>query len=429
MKAHDYSASGNYFVTLCTLKRSLRTACALTMLAVFSCPGGAAELGGAKLGSWSGCLSLPGDWYSSAEAVRIAENVVAFQRPCGGWSKRTGFLLGTYTPEELERALKPERTRARIHDGVGCKEHSHSSSTFDNNATTTEIRYLARVFAATGDGRFREACLRGIDYVLEAQYDNGGWPQNYPNTAQYGGHITFNDDAMIGVMRVLEKVAIGDPRFDFIDADRRERARAAFEKGIDCIVKCQIEVGGRLTGWCQQHDATTLEPRQGRIYELPSISGFESISIVRFLIGLEEPSPEVIAAVEGAVAWFKEVKLVRIRLEDRADPALDRPFAVRIRENPEKPPFDYTFQGRGFDRVVIKDAAADPIWARFYEIGSNRPIFADAEGIARYRLADISYERRVRYSWYSDLPARVLSTYPNWKKRVEESASVEARPR
>jgi len=71
----------------------------------------------------------------------------------------------------------------------------------------------------------------------------------------------------------------------------------------------------------------------------------------------------------------------------------------------------------GTDRVVVQDPAAAPIWARFYEIGTNRPIFVGRDSVVKYSVAEIEHERRVGYSWYVDTPAKLLQKdYPAWKK-------------
>ena len=67
---------------------------------------------------------------------------------------------------------------------------------------------------------------------------------------------------------------------------------------------------------------------------------------------------------------------------------------------------------------MVKDPAAPPLWARFYEIGTNRPIFSDRDGVVKHELADIGYERRNGYAWLGSWPARMLDVeYPAWKKR------------
>jgi PelA/Pel-15E family pectate lyase len=165
---------------------------------------------------------------------------------------------------------------------------------------------------------------------------------------------------------------------------------------VACILKCQVKVDGRRTAWCAQHDEQDYRPRPGRSYELVSLSGAESVGIVRLLMNLDDPSPEVVRAVQGAVAWFEAAKLKGIRVERKPDKNAPR----------------------GFDRVVVEDPKAPPMWARFYEIGSNRPIFADRDGVAKQRLSDIGPERRTGYSWLGYWPAPLLEKeYPAWKAK------------
>jgi len=127
------------------------------------------------------------------------------------------------------------------------------------------------------------------------------------------------------------------------------------------------------------------------------------VGIVRFLMGIDQPAPEIIEAIEAAVAWFDEAKLEGIRLIRKEDSTLP--------------------QGR--DRVVVQDASAPPIWARFYEIGTNKPIFCSRDGIPRATLAEISHERRNGYSWLGYSPANLLTKdYPAWRKKWTPGRNV-----
>lgn len=313
-------------------------------------------------------------WYGSDEAKRIADNVLSHQSDLGGWPKNTD----TTVPYKGRRdALKP---------------------TFDNGATTDELRLLAKVFSATKESRYRNAFEKGLDYILQAQYPNGGWPQYHPPGNGYPRYITFNDHAMVRLMTFLREVA-RDPVYAFVDERRRKAAAAAFDRGIDCILKCQIIVDGKRTAWCAQHDEKDFRPRPARTFEPASLSGCESVEIVRLLMTIEKPSPEIVAAVEAAVAWFERAKLHGIRQVVEPDPR----------------------SPTGKNKVVVEDPNAPPLWARFYEIGSNRPLFLDRDGVPRYRLADIGYERRNGYAWLGGWPQPLLERdYPNWKKRLKE---------
>lgn len=331
--------------------------------------------------SWNRSLEQEPGWYGSADAVRIADNLLVYQHPNGGWGKNV----------DMAQVLT-DADRARIRG-----EMPQMETMIDNGATFTQLRYLARVYSASGHERFRDSFLRGMDYLLEAQYDNGGWPQMYPAKEGYYGHITFNDGAMIGVMRLLRDAARGEAPFAFVDVARRRRAATAIQKGLDIILRSQVVVDGKLTAWCAQHDRFDLRPQQARAYELPSLSGMESTGIVQYLMEIENPSPEVIRAVRSAVEWLDSVKLTGIAVVNKPDPALPR----------------------GYDRVVVSDPSAGPMWARFYEIGTNRPMFVGRDGVIRERLADIEHERRVGYSYLGAYARKLLETdYPAWRRRV-----------
>jgi PelA/Pel-15E family pectate lyase len=330
--------------------------------------------------AWDRCLDQPLAWYASDEAVRVADLVRLHQRKTGGWSKNIDMARPLDTSERA--ALEVAK--------------SDSDSTIDNGATTTQLRFLALVHSATRANRFRDAFVEGFDYLLAAQYPNGGWPQYFPLRADYSRHITFNDDAMVHVLEVLRDAAAGKAPFAFVDSPRRARAADAVSRGVKLMLAAQIRMQGRLTAWCAQHDEVTLEPRQARTYEHPSLSGRESVGIASFLISIPDPDAAVVAAVDAAVAWLREVVVRGIRIENRTDASLPG----------------------GFDRVVVKGPAAPPIWARFYEIGTNRPIFSGRDSVIRYDMADIEHERRVNYSWYGSWPAALLDTeYPAWKRQ------------
>src|SRR5262247_3607292 len=267
-------------------------------------------------------------------------------------------------------------------------------------ARERRMAHLARVFNATRDPirkeGFKESFIKGVDYLLKAQYENGGWPQYYPRLKGYYKHITFNDDAMVGVMELLRKVARKDHAYSFVDEARRARAETAVAKGIEIILKTQIVVNGKRTVWCAQHDEVTLAPAPARSYEHVSLSGFESVGVVRFLMGVDHPDGRIVDAVESAVAWFKESKLTGIKLVEKPDPSFPN----------------------GFDRVVAEDANAEPLWARFYEINTGRPIFSGRDGVIKYSLAEIEHERRTGYNWYTKAPAELLEKYyPAWHEK------------
>ena len=319
------------------------------------------------------------EWYSSTAAREIADNVIRWQSPEGGWPKNTD-LAASPSPEALAESAR--------HGGT---------NTIDNGATTTPLRFLALMVQATGEPCYRAAFERGFDYLVESQYPSGGWPQYFPLRKGYYSHITYNDDAMINVLIVLRAASAGKPPYDFVDAARRTRAAAAVARGIDCILRTQIKQNGKLTAWCAEHDETTLEPAPARNFEPPSLSGGESVGIVRFLMAIEQPTPEMIAAIEGAVAWFQAVAIHSVRLEE------------------------FTGVDGKRDKRVVADPKAGPLWARFYELGTNRPIFTGRDKVIRYAISEIEHERRNGYSYYVTGPASLLGKdYPSCARNTKK---------
>jgi PelA/Pel-15E family pectate lyase len=70
---------------------------------------------------------------------------------------------------------------------------------------------------------------------------------------------------------------------------------------------------------------------------------------------------------------------------------------------------------------VVEDKNAPPIWARFYDIKTNEPIFMGRDSIPRKTLAEIERERRVGYSYYTNSPQRLLEVdYPKWKEKISK---------
>lgn len=332
--------------------------------------------------SWKSITEIPeGSWFASGEAKAIAENVLLYQRNIGGWPKNI----------QIQKILSTEEKQQL----VSLKSDLHDITT-DNGATFQEMVFLSKMYREVPDERYKKAFLSGIDYILEAQYDKGGWPQFYPLKKGYYTHITYNDDSMVNILNVLKDIKDKTDVFSIKAPEETiKRIEIAFNKGIDCIIKTQYKQNGVLTSWCAQHDENTFLPAKARAYELPSLSGKESAKIVLLLMSLENPSAEVINAVNSAVEWFEKVKITGLR-EDRILNA----------------------EGKIIDKKIVPDANAPAIWARFMELDNNKPFFSDRDGIKKYALSEIGDERRNGYAWYTNEPKEVFKSYDKWKKKL-----------
>ena len=342
------------------------------------------------------------EWFATPEARQAADSAMRYQYPCGGWAKNHDW-------QALESEAKMKERQAILRQ---IARGESLGATIDNGATTYELMLLAKVYAAGSKDKrlkkkvlkgYREAVVSGIGYLLDAQYDNGGWPQFYPlkpldgeGHPFYSNHITFNDDAMHNVLVMLRQVYEQRPPYDAmqIDAALLARVRQAFDKGIGCILDCQIRKDGRLTVWCQQHDEVTLAPAPARAYELASFTGsHETASLLGLLMSIEQPSDRIVEAVTAAVEWLKAHALQDVELQT------------------------YTNADGQHDRRLVH-RFGHQTWARYYDLQTEEPYVCDRDGIPQPSLEYIGYERRNGYGWYGDMPAHIIRQYPEWMKKV-----------
>ena len=330
------------------------------------------------------------EFFQTDEARRVGDQVLLFQRTTGGWPKNTD-MSSRMTDMDVAR-VKKEQSRT-------------DDSTIDNGATTMQMLYLARLYQTTGDERYRDGFRRGLDYLLDGQYENGGWPQVWPNTTGYRAHITFNDDAIVNILEIFDDIRNGLAPYegDLIDKEQRKRVEKAFKRAIECILKCQIYVDGKPTVWCQQHYKDTYAPAPARVFEHASYCTQESAGLVRLLMSLPNPDKRIKAAIHGAMKWFDTYKLTGLKL-------------VRTGWRP----------GEKRDTRLVEDPMAKkPLWGRFYDFTYCEPYVCDRDGIARRRLEQIGLERRTGYSWYGDRAADLYPLYEEWANRHDPKNKVQ----
>lgn len=317
-------------------------------------------------------LSRPAEYYKSEEGRRIADIVLSYQTPSGGWSKRVDM---TQRPRRLGETFGP-----------GKKGYQ---PTFDNRATSTQMQVLAKAFAGTGDTRYRDSFLRGLELILQAQMPNGGWPQSFPLDGGYHDLMTYNDKSTVCLLELLLAIAQEQPGFTFIPKEQQQRVRESLQRGIDGILQTQVRLNGRNTIWGAQHDPITLQPVAARAFEPVALATAESAEILLLLMELPNPSAEVIRSIKSAMDWFR---------------------AHRI-------------DGQRWDQPngLVPDPKAKPLWARFYDLETQRPVFGDRDGQVHTALAKVSLERRLGYAWYTTTPAKLEKHFRKWKQRIDAS--------
>jgi PelA/Pel-15E family pectate lyase len=345
-------------------------------------------------------LNRDAAWYGTAEARHVADVIVSFQTPAGGWSKNLDMSGAVRAPGQSYTTNNLSRYPG-VDDFDSPKDpHWNYVGTLDNDATNTELHFLALVSGATpgADGEaYRTRFLHGIRYLLAAQFPNGGWPQVWPLEGGYHDAITFNDNAVTESAEMLTAVAEGAGNYSFVPADLRRQAAASADHALQCILATQVVVKGQRTVWAQQHDALTLEPVSGRNYEPAALSSGESSDVLQYLMQLPHPSPAVIAAVNAGVAWLKSAAIYGQ---------------------------DWT-GGRGTPggRHLEAKEGAGPIWARYYSIATGKPVFGDRDKTIHDDVSELSLERRNGYAWFSAGPQQALDAYATWSKSHSGTAA------
>jgi len=321
------------------------------------------------------CSSLLMSCYAQMPTDSTAEKMLVYQLGNGGWPKQLEDKSvvnygATLTPELLAKVKATKDLHA----------------TFDNKATSREIVYLVQAYKKTQNKNYLKAAEKGLDYVLKAQYANGGWPQYYPDQSSYRSEITYNDDAMINVMNILQDIANKKNDFEVVNPAYVLKAQKSVEKGISCILKTQVKQNGKLTIWAAQYDKDSMLPAKARNFEPASLSTSESAGIVRFLMNVKNPSAEIKSSIDAALKWFDTYKI----------------------------------SGYRFDREKGKTAAlvadnSSMAWARFYDLDKNVPIFGDRDNSIKSKLEELSPERRNGYAWYGNWGQKLIEKeYPKW---------------
>ena len=338
-------------------------------------------------------LGREASWYGSPEARHVADVIVSFQTPAGGWGKNMNMggsarVRGqSFVPDNSNRLPSSG-------DFDAARDASwHYVGTLDNDATTTELHFLAKVQPniPTADGEaYRAAFLRGVRYLLAAQYPNGGWPQVWPLEGGYHDAITFNDDAVYNAVELLTDVSDGKPDYAFVTEELRKKAAAAVANALKCTLAAQFRVSQRETIWGQQVDMLTLKPVAARNYEPAALSSEESAHLLLYLMNSPEPSAQVKTAISSGVSWLHEH-------------AIYNKAVVGSRNTPE-------------GRRLVEQQGAGPLWARYYALETEKPIFGDRDKTIHDDMNEISLERRNGYAWFNTAPAAALTEYETWKR-------------
>jgi PelA/Pel-15E family pectate lyase len=241
-----------------------------------------------------------GDEYYYNAARLTAQAVIRAQHKSGGWN---------YVAD-----LAGEESLRRWYDTVGKNgwrleefQHYYGNATFDDSTTADAASFMLRFYLQKRDGAAKRSLDQAIGFVLKSQYENGGWPQRYPEAGpfskngnpDYTGFITFNDN-------------VAGANVDFlIDCYSALGDRSLLEpihRGMNVYLLTRQDPP--QAGWALQH-TKDLKPEGARTYEPRALAthttGSNVAELLRFyaLTG----DPKFLKKVPDALAWLDSVKL------------------------------------------------------------------------------------------------------------------------
>ena len=425
----------------------------IILLSIIHCPLSIVNASSVDSYAWSEICAgwvEPASWYGSQEAQDIADIVLAVQKNNGGWMKND--QLHKLSDTEYQRLISEKNTH----------------SCLDNFATTQEMRFLAKVYQATGITKYQTAFRNALNMIFTAQKSCGGWSQYWPLSGNYSyqDYITFNDDLMTNVMKMMRDIASNQGDFqNIVDAATRTQCQNAFNHGLQCILDCQVDDNGTLAAWCAQHDTVApYLPTEGRPHELPSISGYESANLLSFLMTINNPSEELKYRITAAIEWLDTHKIENKAVEDyinanqepdrrivdsegthlwgrfiqiggESGTAIYNKLFAKLKKRGKSRSYTYNNVTYTYTEEEIARASYDPakayqpiyaiykdtiqhMYYRFLYNYEDTPKAIDAKGCPVY--TSLMATNRANYQYIGSWPQRVIETeYPVWKAKYE----------
>lgn len=297
------------------------------------------------------------------EVIPLSEinNMISWQAPNGGWSKNTDFYT---SKRQVAQHFSSEPSYV---------------STIDNKATILQIFQLKTAVNTYGEKRFTEALHHAIDYLIDAQYPNGGFPQVYPLVGGYHDLVTYNDDALSLIFKVFDDL-VHKPEDYKLSAELQAKVTRSFELLINRLERDQIQLADGSGAWGQQHHPLDFSLQPARAYEMASLATMETAKMIDALMDLTTTTPSIDNMIVRACKWLDKTKI----------------SAKVWRRHADRP------------SEIIDGDADDVIWPRFISATSGVALFGDRDGKVYLSVDKISMERQLGYAWYHTSPKKVL---------------------
>ena len=281
-------------------------------------------------------------------AEETAAALLRGQLRSGGWDNKIEFA-------PADRQNYAYRVDGRT------DEKLRNTTTFDDDKSQSVIRFLMQLDQELKfkNPPIHEAVIFALDSLLKSQYPNGAWPQRYSEfpdpddhaikkaslptqwsrkfpESKYAGFYTLNDNTISDLIVTA---------LDAWEIYGESKYLVAAQNGGDFLLLSQL--AEPQPGWAQQYDMK-MHPAWARKFEPPAITGGESQGVMRTLILLYRRT----AATAHDADRFLE--------------PLPRAIAY-------------------YRRSLLKNGRL----ARFYELGTNRPLFFTKDYQLTYSADDM----------------------------------------
>jgi hypothetical protein len=244
-----------------------------------------------------------GDEQFYAATKACADALIAGQHPRGGWN----YVIDTAGEDSLKDWYATIGANAwRLEEF----QHYYGNATFDDAGTAEASQLLLRVYLEKRERRYRAPLDKAIQFVLDAQYPNGGWPQRFPFVEGAGGlhgnpdytpYITFNDDVAGENIEFLlyAHQALGSNDHRLVDA---------IQRGMDIFVATQQPMP--QPAWGLQHYPDTLKPAPARTIEPRAFATHTPATNIRSMIGFYRLTGDrkYLARLPEALDWLDQVR-------------------------------------------------------------------------------------------------------------------------
>ena len=200
---------------------------------------GTPAMGNLFLDAWH----ATGDEYYFKAAEAAAGAIIWAQLPCGGWNYMADFAGEASLKDWYETVAKGYQYCAQEH------LHYSGNATYDDG-TIDAAEFLLRIYTEKFDTNYRSEIDMAMDFMIESQYQVGGWPQRYPlrydfvknGKPDYSSFITINDGVHTNNIRFL---------LDCYQMLGEERVLEPISRAMSCVLILQ---GGKpQAGWAMQH--------------------------------------------------------------------------------------------------------------------------------------------------------------------------------